>query len=175
MMKRFVALALLMVCLCSAGCASASDWSDLLGGLTSMFGTKDEVTYSVGEPATVDDITITLKDVYQNGGSSFYQPEAGCEFVILEFQVQNNKKNDLSLSTMLSFSMWCDDTLYTIDVEALSTAMFSGKYQLDTVVEPGKKVTGVIGYQVPQSWKKIRVEFTPELLFGDKVTFLVEK
>lgn len=174
-MKRITAIILLVVCLCSSSCASASDLNDLFGGLTSLFGSKEEVIYGVNEPAVVDDITITLKDVFQNNGSSFYQPEEGCEFVILEFQVQNDKKKELSLSTMLSFSMWCDDKLYTIDIEALSTAMFSGKYQLDTVVEPGKKVTGVIGYQVPKDWKEIRVEFKPELIYSDKVMFVVEK
>lgn len=53
--------------------------------------------------------------------------------------------------------------------------MFSGKYQLDTPVEVGEKVNGVVGYEVPEAWKKMQIRFTPEIYSGDRLVFAASK
>lgn len=154
--------------------ASAEGWSDMFGGLTSLLSSKDEVTYGVGEKVEVDDLVVTLTDVMTSKGNSYYKPANGKEYVILQFEIQNNSKEDVTLSTMMNFTFWCDNTICVIDVNALATAMLSGKYQLDCAVEAGKKVTGVIGYEVPKNWEQLKIEFKKELLFGESVTFKVD-
>ena len=174
-MKRFGIVIITMVLVLSMNCAPALAMGDWLGGLTSIFSAKDEKIYGVGEKAVGDDVSVTLINVMQSSGNSYYTPENGKEYLILEFTIENRTKEDIMLSTALCFSMQCDGAYYSIDLEALATAMFAGKYQLDCAVEPGKKVTGVVGYQVPKDWKEFRIKFSPEVYFGDKLTFGVER
>lgn len=173
-MKRTVAIILSLVLLFSTN-AYAMDLGDLFGGLTSLFSSKDEVTYGVGEVVEHDGISIKLINVMQSKGNSYYKPTKGKEFLIFEFSVVNRSKEDLALSTMLCFSMWCDDVNYTISLDALATAMLSGKYQLDRVVEPGDSVTGVVGYEVPSDWKEAKVQYTKEAVLGKTITFVVKR
>ena len=173
-MKQLIALLLVMLVI-TTNTVYATGLDGLLGGLTSMFGAKNEVTYGVGEAVTIDDITITLTDVLQCGASSMYAPEDGNEFLILEFEIKNGSKEQLALSTMLSFSLQCDRQLYSVSFEALAMAMFSGKMQLDTVVESGKTNKGVVGYEVPQNWKELYIEYKTEAYFGETVAFAVER
>lgn len=171
-MKRILAFVLSLILM--AGAASAEEWSDLFGGLSSLFSSNDEITYGVGEKVEVDDLVVTLTDVMVSKGNSYYKPASGKEYVILQFEIKNDSKEDITLSTMMNFTFWCDNTICVIDVNALATAMLSGKYQLDCAVETGKKVTGVIGYEVPKNWEQLKVEFKKELLFGESVTFKVD-
>ncbi len=174
MKKRIVSLLLIVwVCVFSAS-AFATGLDDLLGGLNSLFS-SDEETFEVGELVELDGLTIKLVNVLESTGNSYYTPAAENEFLIFEFEIENLSEEELTLSTVLCFSAWCDDKLYTISLEALSTAMLSGKYQLDCVVEPGESVTGVVGYEVPKDWENAKVEFTPEALFGEKVSFAVSQ
>lgn len=172
-MKKLLAILLSLFLFTSV--ASAEGWGGLLGGLSSLFSASDEVTYGVGEKAEVDDLVITLTDVMTSKGNSYYKPISGNEYVILQFEIENKSEEDVVISTMMNFTFWCDDTNYVIDVNALATAMLSGKYQLDCAVEAGKKVSGVIGYEVPQNWEQLKIEFRKEIIFGDAVTFLVDK
>lgn len=174
-MKRFFTLLMIMALVFTWNCTSAFAIGDWLGGLTSVFSANDEKVYGVGEKAEGDDVTATLINVMQSSGNSYYKPESGKEFLILEFTIENHTKEDIVLSTALCFSMQCDGEYCVIDTEALATAMFAGKYQLDCAVEPGKKVTGVVGYQVQKNWKKFTIKFSPEIYFGDKLTFGVER
>lgn len=173
-MKRLMAM-IVLVLLLMTNTVYATGLDGWLGGLTSMFGTKNEVTYGVGEPVTVDNITITLVDVLQSGATSYYAPEEGNGFLILEFEIKNEGSEQVVLSSMLNFSMLCDEQVYTISLEALGIAMFAGKIQLDTVIEPGKTVNGVVGYEVPKDWKRFDIDFKTEVYFGETVTFAVER
>lgn len=171
-MRRLLSFVLVLLLMTSV--ASAEGWGDMFGGLTSLFSSKDEVTYGVGEKVEVDGLVVTLTDVMTSKGNSYYKPASGKEYVILQFEIKNDSKEDITLSTMMNFTFWCDNTICVIDVNALATAMLSGKYQLDCAVEAGKKVTGVIGYEVPKNWEQLKVEFKKELLFGESVTFKVD-
>ena len=74
---------------------------------------------------------------------------------------------------MLCFSTFCDGTSCMLSLESLATAMMSGKFQADTVIEPGKKQTGVVGYEVPADWEELRITYKPDLLSSDSATFSV--
>lgn len=174
MKKKLAIFLVLLVSLFSFSAAHASGLGDLFGDITSLFGPKEEDAHAPGEAVTVDDLVVTLTDVLQSSGNSYYTPESGKVFLMIEFTIENNQKEDFSVSSMMSFSTWCDDSLCTIDLEALGTGLFAGKPQLDCIIEPGDKYTGIIGYQVDQGWEKVLIEFSTDLLFGEKVQFLVE-
>ena len=177
-MKRFLALLAIVVLLLMTGSAVALDFGniiDMVGGLESIMGSTDEAAYGVNEPAETEGITVTLTNVMESKGGSEYKPEEGNVFVICEFKIENNSNEDLMISSMMCFSASFDDKTYPESIEALGVAMFSGKYQLDTLVEVGKKVNGVVGYEVPEAWEEMQIRFTPEAYTGDRLVFVANK
>lgn len=173
MKKLLVWTMILMLTLTSS--ASAMEIENLLGGLTSMFSPSADESYKPGETAELDNVDIELTNVLESGSNDFYTVEEGYEFAIIEFTIKNKTNNDLTISSMLNFSTWCDGKMYTISLDALGTALFAGKMQLDCVVESGKTVSGVIGYEVPVDWKEIVVEYKSDVIGGEKVSFLVAR
>ncbi|MBQ8088711.1 MAG: DUF4352 domain-containing protein [Clostridia bacterium] len=133
------------------------------------------MVYSVGEVASDGDVDVTLVNVMESDGGSSYTPNDGNIYLICEFKVVNHSDDDLTISSMLSFSTTCDSKIYPIDLEALGIAMFSGKPQMDTVVEPGKSFSGVVGYQVPKGWKDLQVLYTSDLFSGSSFTFVANR
>ena len=128
-----------------------------------------------GETAEIGKVRMTLNNVYESRGNEYYTPAEGNEYVILEFTVENGGEEEVALSTMLSFSTWCDNKSCTISLEALGTATLSGKLQLDCVVAAGEKATGVLGYEVPADWQEISVKYTEEVMFGESAVFAVTR
>lgn len=50
----------------------------------------------------------------------------------------------------------------------------NGKKTLDGTVAPGKKLSGVIVYEVPSDWKELEVSYSPSF-WGKAMTFIVPK
>lgn len=173
-MRKSLVAFLLALILSVASVSAMADWGDWLGGTFSLFSSDEDDAYRIGEVAELDHVDMKLINVIVSKGNSYYKPESGRMFVILEFEVKNKGREDVPLSTMMSFNVWCDDQHCDISIDALAVAMMNGKYQLDTVVEPGKTVRGVIGYEVTVDWQKIKVEFSEEMFFGENAIFLIE-
>ena len=177
-MKRFLALMVIAMLVVTAGSAFALDLgnlTDMVGGLESVFGSTDEVTYGINERAETNGISATLTNVMESKGGSEYKPENENVFVICEFRIENNSDEDLMISSVMCFSASFDDKTYAESIEALGVAMFSGKYQLDRLVEIGEKVNGVVGYEVPAEWQEMQIRFTPEIYSGDRLVFAASK
>ena len=173
-MKKLVSLVMvLMLAMSNAG--FAMDMDDLFGGLTAMFSPDADEAYAPGEVAELKHVNIKLTNVLESGKNEFYSPQDGYEFLMIEFEIENTDDEDLAISSMLCFSAWCDGKMYTISLDALSTAMLAGKMQLDCVIEPGDSVSGVIGYEVPEDWEEVVVEYKSDLLIGDKASFVVNR
>ncbi len=173
-MKRTlsVLMAAVLLVMCTTT-AFAFDFGDMLGGLTSLLSAEQKI-YCVGEPAEVEDLTLELINVMQSSGNSYYKPENGNEYLIFEFKIKNNGREEAVISTILCFNAWVDDRSVELSLNALALATLSGKIQLDTVIEPGKEVTGVVAYEVSKNWKNVKVEFAEEF-FGSRVAFGAEK
>lgn len=125
--------------------------------------------YGVGEAAEQKGVTVTLLSVSESEGSTFNTPTEGNIFVICEFEIENNSKKELNISSMLNFEAYCDDYTCTYSVGALLEKGDSN--QLDGTVAPGKKFKGIIGYEVPTDWQELEVHFTPDL-FGKEMVFI---
>lgn len=174
-MKKLLSVLLAFVCMFTfAAPASAMDFDDFLGGLTSIFK-AEEKTYGVGETVEVDDVSIELINVMESKGNSTYTPAQGNEYLLFEFEIENLSNEEVVISTILCFNAWCDDVSTSISLDALSLGALSGKYQLDRVVAPGEKATGIVGYEVSQDWKEMKIQFSKEFYFGETVTFAVER
>lgn len=152
---------------------SLNQWFDM--GITSIFSSDNEVTYGVGETATTDNISAILINVMESKGNSYNKPKNGNVFVICEFSIQNSTPELLGLSSILCFSAFFNDTAYEISLDALSVSTMLGKFQLDGFVEPGEKRIGVVAYEVLKDWEKLKIQFSPFVWSGDRLTFVANR
>ena len=124
---------------------------------------EPKTTYTVGETAEDKDIKVTLVSAEQSTGSQFLTPADGNIYVVLEFEIENNSNTDISVSSLASFEAYCDD--YSVNM------LYDNKNQLDGSVAAGKKMNGVIGYEVPADFKTLEVKFTPSFWSNRAITF----
>ena len=132
---------------------------------------KDTKTqYAVGEMADINNISVVLVDVYEDEGSAYNEPTDGNIFVLCEFEIANNSEKEIGVSSMLSFAAFCDD--YTCNYSLAALLEKGDKNQLDGLIAPGKKLNGIVGYEVPKDWQELEIAFSPENWNGKKATFI---
>ena len=165
-------LAVLLVLTFALPClASASTLTDLLKSFTTVLEDEDETIYQLGEVATIDDIDVTLLNIYESNGSTYNKPSAGNIFVLCEFLVENNSKKELDISSMLCFSAYCDD--YSCDTSFSAELEAENMQTLDGSIAKGKKMKGVVGFELPNDWKVLEIHFTPDFWSSGKLMFAV--
>lgn len=124
--------------------------------------------YGVGESAANNGVTVTLVSVTESQGNNFFTPDEGKTFVLCEFEIENNSEKDIAVSSMLSFSAYVDNYSTGMSLSAISS---SEKQQLDGAVAAGRKMNGVIGYEVDAGWSEIEVRFSDNVWFGEETVF----
>lgn len=129
-------------------------------------------TFAVGETAQLNDVQVCLVGVTESTGSSFNKPTEENVFVLCEFNITNNSNEDLAVSSMMSFEAYCDD--YTCSFSFGALLEKGNKNQLDGTVAAGKKLNGVIGYEVPENWKELEISFTPDVWSSKDITFVAK-
>lgn len=132
--------------------------------------TTDETVFQVGETAKLNDVYVSLVAVTESTGSQYNKPEEGNVFVLCEFIIENNSDEELAVSSIMSFSGYCDDYACEYSLSALLEK--GDKNQLDGSVATGKKMDGVIGFEVPVDWKELEVHYTPDLFDGTEIVFV---
>lgn len=166
--KRWVAavLAMMLAFGVLTGCGGTSSDND--GGSDSK--TEDNKVYQKGETAEIDDIQITLQNVTEMNEISVFSPAEGKVFLVLEFELANNSKEDFAMSSLMCLEAYCDD--YSIDQSVITP---DGMNTLDGDIAVGKKMNGAIVYEVPTDYKNFEISFTPDFIKDDKVDFVVTK
>lgn len=129
-----------------------------------------ENIFHVGELAELKGVTVALVNVTESEGSDFNKPSDGNVFVLCEFEIVNNSNEEITVSSMLSFDAYCDDYACSYSLSALLEK--GNKNQLDATIAAGKKVNGVIGYEVPENWKDLEIHFTPNFWTGKEIVFV---
>jgi len=127
-------------------------------------GAESDTVFGVGDQVSVDDVLVTLVDAYEHEGEYFSIPEDGNVFVVFEFEIENNSSRDITVASIHAFDAYVDD--YSIN---------DSYNDLNGYVAPGKKMNGVIGYEVPRDWKTIEIKFTPYYGSHKNVTFTYSK
>lgn len=130
----------------------------------------DGKTFKLGDSVEYKDVVITFVGVTESTGSDFNKPADGNVFVLCEFEIVNNSKEELAVSSMMSFSAYCDD--YSCDYSIGALLEKGNKDQLDGSVAAGKKMKGVVGYEVPSNWKELEIQYTLDLLDSTKIVFI---
>lgn len=135
--------------------------------------TEEKSSFGIGETAELNDIQVTMLDYYESQGSEYNKPTEGYEFVMAEFEIVNNSDKELHVSSVMSFEGYADD--YALNYSFSAALAKDGANQLDGTVAPGKKMNGVIGYEVPTDWKNIEIHFTDNVWSSSKFKFEINR
>ena len=135
----------------------------------------EKTTFDVGEVADIKGIQVSLLGTTESKGSDFLTPDEGNIFILCEFEISNNSDKDISVSSIMSFEAYCDDYSVNQDILGLQAPEGKGKNQLDGSVAAGKKMNGIIAYQVPEDWKNLEIKFSPSFWSNKSATFIATK
>ena len=133
----------------------------------------DADSFTVGTSAEYKDVIVTLTEVTESKGSEFNTPEDGKVYVLANFTFENNSDKDLSISSMLSFDTYVDGFSTTISLGAIIEK--GSNEQLDGTIAPGKKMKGIVGYEVPSDYKELEINVKLDLLSSKDIKFVYTK
>lgn len=127
-------------------------------------------TFKLGDTVELDNVVVKFLSTEESNGSDFYKPAAGNVYVLCEFEIANNSKEELSVSSMLNFEAYCDD--YSCEYSLGALMAKENKDQLDGTIAAGKKMKGIVGYEVPLDWKELEVHYSLGLLNNSEIVFV---
>lgn len=136
---------------------------------------EKETVFTIGDTAEYKDVQISLLSYEESTGNDWSTPADGKIFVFAEFEIVNNSKDEISISSMLSFESYCDDYKLDYSSNALMAISTEDSKQLDGSIAPGKKMKGVLGLEVPSDWKNIEIYYKDNAWLDSNFSFVIEK
>lgn len=133
---------------------------------------QEDNIFSVGDKVSLGDVAVTLVNVSENEGGNYMTPSDGNVFIVCEFTIENNSSKDIAVSSMLSFDAYVDE--YATNL-SLSAMLSTNQTQLDGTIASGKKMNGVVGYEVDRDWSVFEIRFTPSFWSGSEIIFTSSK
>ena len=130
---------------------------------------EEKTEFYMGETAEQGDVQFTLV----NG--ELITPDDGNIFLVCEFDISNNSEEDIGISSVMNFEAYCDDYSLTLDIMGLQVPEAEGKSQLDGNIASGKKMNGIVAYQVPSDYKTMEINVTPDFWSGKDIKFIYSK
>lgn len=132
-----------------------------------------KTTYSVGDTATAKSYKMTIESLtVVDSDNQFNQPDEGNEFVEIVLLVENISDNELNVSSLMNFDAYVDG--FAIN-EDLSAQVASGKDTMNGTLASGKKLRGVLCYQVPEDWNELEITVDLGYSSKDEITLLLNK
>ncbi|WP_213997178.1 MULTISPECIES: DUF4352 domain-containing protein [Tepidanaerobacter] len=128
--------------------------------------------FKVGEIAELNGVKAIITSIEKPAGDEFNKPDEGKEFVLVNMTIENDSKNDISVSSILSFNAYVDDSAINEDLMAQSAK--KGTTTMDGTISPGKKLSGCLGYQLPKGWKVLEIEFKPNAISDSKIVWKID-
>ena len=127
-----------------------------------------EPVFTVGDTVEMQDVRVTLHDVRTSYGESFLIPASGNVFLIFDIEIENNRDNEITISSLLCFDAYADE--YALDLSLSGMTTDSGK-QMDGEIAPGKKMRGVVAFEAPEDWQIAELRFKPSVWSGKAFVF----
>lgn len=128
-------------------------------------------SFGVGDTADFDGVQIKVSSAVLSRGSKFATPDDGKLYLGVIVDITNNASKDINISSIANFEAYCDD--YTVDqqIMAYQSPEWDGITQLDGKVAAGKRMNGVIAYEVPEDFSKFELSISPDFWSSKKVKF----
>lgn len=124
--------------------------------------------FKKGEVVELNNIKTTLIDVFEYDTANLFNPDDGNVYVVCEFLIENNSEDEITVSSIMCFDAYFDGFATNQSMAALSAD--ESKKQLDATIASGKKLQGIIGYEVKKDWKEIEIRFSPSY-WGKDIIF----
>lgn len=134
---------------------------------------EEKDTFGIGETAEMNNVQVTMVSYSENEGSEYNKPTDGNEYVMVEFDIVNNSENEITVSSALSFDGYADD--YALNYSFAAMMENETSNQLDGTIAPGKKMDGMVGFEVPKDWKTMEIHFKDDVWSNSKFKFEIEK
>lgn len=131
-----------------------------------------ESIFKKGDIAELNGVQVILTDYVESAGSDFNKPTDGNIFLMAEFEIANNTEKELAISSVMSFDAYADD--YSLNY-SFSALMEKEGNQLDGTIAAGKKMKGWIGWEIPEDYQNVEINFTDNVWSNNKFVFLIEK
>ena len=128
--------------------------------------------FKIGETAVTKKVKATITKMEKSEGSEFNRPADGHEFVLLHMTIENVSDKEISISSVLNFDAYVDDNAINEDLGAQISK--DGTQTMNGTIAAGKRLTGVLGYEVPKGWQKLEIHFSPGLLSDTVIKWLIE-
>lgn len=136
---------------------------------------SNKTEFTVGDTADFDGIQVKLSSVIMSkGDGQFVTPDDGKKFLCFLLDINNGSSNDIAVSSLVSFEAYCDDYSVSLDLMGYQAPEVDGLGQLDGNVAAGKRMSGVICYQVPDDFQTFELNYSPSFWNNKKVTFSVD-
>ena len=136
---------------------------------------EEKTEFALGETAEQKNVQVTLLNVTESTGSEYITPDEGNLFLICEFEIVNNSDKDITVSSISNFEAYCDDYSLNQDIIGLQVPEAEGKSQLDGNVAAGKKMNGIIAFQIPSDYKKFEISVAPDFWATRDIKFVINK
>lgn len=133
----------------------------------------EKTSFAIGEPALLNDVQTTLVAVSESTGSEYNKPTEGNVFLLCEFTIENNSDSELNISSLMCFNGYIDAFAVSLSIPALIEN--TEKPQLDGTIAAGKKMNGMVGFEVTKDWKVAEIIFKPDVFSGKEITFKTTK
>lgn len=133
----------------------------------------EQTVFTVGDAVELNGVKTTLLSAEEYPGKQYMMPTDGNVFLVCQFEIENDSSAEITVSSMVSFNAYCDD--YSVNLSVTGEMLEDSWKSLDGTVAPGKKINGVIAYEIPQDWQKMEISYTPSYWSGHDVQFEINK
>ena len=127
---------------------------------------EDKVTrFTIGDTIINRDYKLTVEGASIIVSDNKYaQPDENCEFVEVELTLENTSNDTLNVRA-LYFTAYADG--FIIDSHNWHAYYPSSKNILSADIASGKKINGVLCYEVPKYWSELELFVNLSDYFGD--------
>lgn len=127
--------------------------------------------FAIGEVVETNSIRATVTGIEKPAGNQVNKPSEGHEFVIVNLTLENISDKELNISSLLGFNAYVDDTAINEDLGAQIAK--EGSKTVDGTIAPGKKLSGILGYEAPVGWEQIEIHFEPETFGNTTIKWII--
>jgi hypothetical protein len=129
--------------------------------------TQQQEIYQIGDLIEISDLVLQVLGVSYPGGTDIVKPKEGYKFVAVDVQLENQGSSPQEITSIVQ--MYLKDTTgqkYTFHLGAQS--IIDGGLP-DDELQPGERIRGQIGFQVPNETDELIFVFDAEIFGFGKV------
>jgi len=175
-MKRIISLAL--TCLLLFGLCACENNPSPVGTSPTDDNTatentaSDNKTLKLGDSVELGDVAIQFIIFQESAHLGPYKPADGNIYAYCTFDISNNSKEALPISSLLNFNVNCDGHNCNFACEYAFGALPENTDDLDGAIVPGQHLQVIIGCEVPTDWKELEVHYTLGVFDNSEIVFV---